>query len=114
MKHYFRKLFVILLLSGIFMNGKADNDSRLMRFPDINNNLVAFVYSGDIWTVSSNGGDARRLTSHEGMELFPKISPDGNWIAFSAEYSGTRQVYVIPAEGGKPKQLIYPANSSYW
>ena len=89
------------------MSGKAINDARLMRFPDINNNLVAFVYAGDIWTVSSNGGDAQRLTSHEGMELFPKISPNGKWIAFSAEYSGSRQVYIIPAEGGKPKQLTY-------
>ncbi|GAB1453829.1 S41 family peptidase [Draconibacterium sp.] len=107
MINHFKKIFIILILLGIFQNGKAVNDSRLMRFPDINNNLVAFVYAGDIWTVNSSGGDARRLTSHEGMELFPKISPDGNWIAFSAEYSGTRQVYVMPAEGGKPKQLTF-------
>ena len=102
-----RKLAFILLLSGIFFNGKAITDARLMRFPDINNNLVAFVYAGDIWTVSSSGGDARRLTSHEGMELFPKISPDGKWIAFSGEYSGTRQVYIIPSGGGQPKQLTW-------
>ena len=107
MKNYFRKLFTILILLGIFQSGKAISDARLMRFPDINNKLIAFVYAGDIWTVSSAGGDARRLTSHEGMELFPKISPDGNWIAFSAEYSGTRQVYVMPVEGGLPKQLTF-------
>ena len=74
-----------------------------MRYPDINNNLIAFVYAGDIWTVNANGGDARHLTSHEEMELFPKISPDGRWIAYSAEYSGSRQVYVIPSDGGTPK-----------
>ncbi|HPE75359.1 MAG TPA: PDZ domain-containing protein [Draconibacterium sp.] len=107
MINQFRKFFVILIAIGIFHSGKAVNDARLMRFPDINNNLVAFVYAGDIWTVNSSGGEARRLTSHEGMELFPKISPDGNWIAFSAEYSGSRQVYIIPSEGGKPKQLTY-------
>src|SRR5690606_902881 len=105
--NHFRKLFVILIAIGIFQSGKATEDARLMRFPDINNNLVTFVYAGDIWTVNSAGGDARRLTSHEGMELFPKISPDGNWIAFSAEYSGSRQVYVIPSVGGKSKQLTY-------
>jgi tricorn protease len=99
-------LALILLL--VFATGvKAENDSRLLRYPDINNNLVAFVYAGDIWTVNANGGDAKRLTSHEGMELFPKISPDGKLIAFSAEYSGSRQIYVMPAEGGTPKQLTY-------
>ena len=103
----FRKSLLILLFSGIFFQGKAISDARMMRFPDINNNLVAFVYAGDIWTVNSAGGEARRLTSHEGMELFPKISPDGKWIAFSAEYSGSRQIFVIPSEGGNPKQLTW-------
>ena len=59
----------------------------------------AFVYAGDIYVASSNGGKARRLTSHAGQELFPKFSPDGTQIAFSAEYNGTRQVFVIPAGG---------------
>lgn len=107
MKYYFRKLFIILIFLGTFQTGKAISDASLMRFPDINNNLVAFVYAGDIWSVPANGGEARRLTSHEGMELFPKISPDGKWIAFSGEYSGTRQIFVIPSEGGKPKQLTF-------
>ena len=97
-------VFSILFTSSII---KAENDSRLLRFPDINNDLIAFVYAGDIWTVNSNGGDAKRLTSHLGLELFPKISPDGQWIAFSAEYSGSRQVYIIPSDGGTPKQLTY-------
>ena len=88
-------MIAVLLIAGFTVFSVASTDSRLMRFPDINGNLVAFVYAGDIWTVNSSGGDARRLTSHEGMELFPKISPDGKWIAFSAEYSGTRQVYVV-------------------
>lgn len=86
---------------------KAQTDARLMRFPDINNDLIAFVYAGDIWTVNSNGGDAVRLTSHKGLELFPRISPDGKSIAFSAEYSGSRQVYVMPSTGGTPQQLTY-------
>jgi len=107
MNYNFKKLFFILILLGIFQSGKAINDARLMRFPDINKNLVAFVYAGDIWTVNSTGGEARHLTSHEGMELFPKISPDGKWIAFSAEYSGSRQIYIIPSEGGLPKQLTW-------
>ena len=88
-------------------SASALDDARLLRFPDINNDLVAFVYAGDIWTVEASGGNARRLTSHEGLELFPKISPDGKWIAFSAEYSGSRQIFVIPTKGGTPKQLTF-------
>jgi tricorn protease len=83
------------------------NDVRMLRFPDINNDLIAFVYAGDIWTVSASGGDARHITTHAGFELFPKISPDGKWIAFSGEYSGTRQVFVIPSGGGIPRQLTW-------
>ena len=107
MKQYFKKLFTLFILFGFYQISLAITDARLMRFPDINNKQLVFVYAGDIWTVNSEGGDARRLTSHEGMELFPKISPDGKWIAFSAEYSGTRQIHVMPAEGGKPKQLTF-------
>ena len=85
----------------------AQDEARLMRFPDINKNLIAFVYAGDIWSVGATGGEARRLTSHAGMELFPKISPDGLWIAFSGEYSGSRQIFVMPSNGGTPRQLTY-------
>ncbi|MCZ7555082.1 MAG: S41 family peptidase [Bacteroidia bacterium] len=86
----------------------VDNDGkRLLRFPDIHRDAVVFVHAGDIYTVSANGGTARQLTSHEGQELFPKFSPDGKWIAFSAEYSGSRQIYVMPSEGGTPRQLTW-------
>jgi tricorn protease len=81
--------------------------TRLLRYPDIHRDRIAFVYAGDIWIVPTTGGLARRLTSHEGMELYPKFSPDGRWIAFSGEYDGTRQVYVMPGEGGTPTQLTF-------
>ena len=81
--------------------------ARLLRFPDIHGDMIAFVYAGDIWTVPAEGGTARRLTSHPGIELFPKFSPDGRWIAFSGEYNGTRQVFVISVDGGEARQLTY-------
>jgi tricorn protease len=97
----------IILLLGVAAAAGAAEEGRLLRFPDINGDLVVFVYAGDIWSVPAAGGEARRLTSDIGLELFPKISPDGKWIAFSAEYSGTRQVYVMPSTGGVPRQLTF-------
>ncbi|HYN40999.1 MAG TPA: PDZ domain-containing protein, partial [Thermoanaerobaculia bacterium] len=82
-------------------------EARLLRFPDVRGDAVVFVYAGDVWRASASGGPAHRLTAHPGLELFPKLSHDGKWIAFSAEYTGTRQVYVMPAWGGPPKQLTF-------
>ncbi len=88
----------------------AAAQTRLLRFPDIHGDRVAFTYGGDIWTASTSGGMATRLTAHPGLELFAKFSPDGKWIAFTGQYDGDEQVYVIPVTGGIPKQLtFYPA-----
>jgi tricorn protease len=104
MRNVLIAVLIALMMTGY---GLAMDDARLLRFPDINKDIIAFVYAGDLWTVPAEGGNATRMTSHEGLELFPKISPDGRWIAFSGEYSGSRQVFIIPAEGGPPKQLTY-------
>ena len=88
--------------------------TKLLRFPDIAGDRVAFCYAGDIWTAPAKGGNATRLTAHPGLELFPKFSPDGKWIAFTGQYEGDEQVYVIPAEGGEPRQLTYyPARGPF-
>ncbi|MEO0998434.1 MAG: protease, partial [Pseudomonadota bacterium] len=84
------------------------DETRLLRMPDIHGDTVAFVYAGDIYTAPAAGGDARQLTAHVGKELFPKFSRDGRSIAFSAEYGGSRQVYVMPADGSAaPRQLTF-------
>ncbi len=82
-------------------------EARLLRFPDIHEDFVVFVYAGDIWRAPTAGGAAWRLTTHEGVELFPKISPDGRFVAYTAEYTGSRQVYVMPSWGGEPRQLTF-------
>ncbi len=82
-------------------------EGRLMRFPDIYKDKIAFMYGGDLWLVPSAGGVARQITSDPGRELFPKFSPDGKWIAFTGQYDGNFNVYVMPAEGGKPRQLTF-------
>lgn len=84
--------------------------TKLLRFPDIHGDRVVFTYAGDLWTAPAAGGTATRLTAHPGVEVFAKFSPDGRWIAFTGQYDGDEQVYVVPATGGEPKQLtFYPA-----
>jgi len=84
--------------------------TKLLRFPDIHGEKVVFTYGGDLWLAATSGGPATRLTAHPGLELFAKFSPDGKWIAFTGQYDGDEQVYVIPVTGGVPKQLtFYPA-----
>ena len=74
---------------------------------------VVFTYGGDLWTAPAAGGSAIRLTSHPGMEVFGKFSPDGKWIAFTGQYDGDEQVYVVPSAGGVPRQLtFYPAQGT--
>jgi tricorn protease len=99
---------VLALVLGLPAISSAQ--TKLMRFPDVRADKVVFCYASDIWIVGADGGIAVRLTSHPGQELFPKFSPDGKWIAFTGQYDGDEQVYVIPVEGGVPKQLtFYPA-----
>jgi tricorn protease len=84
--------------------------AKLLRFPSVWRDRIVFSYAGDLWTVGTAGGTAVRLTSNPGLELFGKFSPDGRAIAFTGQYGGDEQVYVIPADGGVPKQLtFYPA-----
>jgi tricorn protease len=97
-------LFVLIL--ALAQDSFAD-ETRLLRFPDIHRDRIVFVYAGDLYVASTNGGAAAQLTSHNGLEQFPKFSPDGSEIAYSAEYNGTRQVYVIPSTGGTPRQLTW-------
>lgn len=96
--------FVLALTSAAAF---ADSPSKLLRFPDISGEAITFVHAGDIYIVNAAGGVAQRLTSHPGQELYPKFSPDGRHIAFSGEYNGTRQVFVIPSTGGEPRQLTW-------
>ena len=85
----------------------ASAQTKLLRFPDIHGDRVVFSYAGDLWLASTEGGLAARLTAHPGLELFPRFSPDGSRIAFTGQYDGDEQVYVIPASGGVPRQLTY-------
>jgi tricorn protease len=100
-------VFSLLLVS---LNSYAPQEARVLRFPAISNGQIVFSYAGDLYTVPESGGIARKLTSYEGYEAFARFSPDGKSIAFTAEYDGNREVYLMPAEGGVPKRLTYTAS----
>lgn len=100
-KAYFLLFFFLISFSF------ALEEARVLRFPAIYKDQIVFTYAGDLYTVPVSGGIARKLTSHIGYECFARFSPDGKYIAFTGEYDGNREVYLIPSEGGIPKRLTY-------
>lgn len=90
--------------------GQAE-EARLLRFPATNGSDIVFSYAGDLYKVSVRGGEAKRLTSHAGYEMFPRFSPDGKTIAFTGQYDGNTEVYTIPADGGEPLRVTYTATN---
>jgi tricorn protease len=96
-----------LLVAAAVMPPPAHAGTRLLRFPDVCANRIVFTYAGDLWTVGTNGGTAIRLTAGPGVEQAAHFSPDCSQIAFTGQYSGDDQVFVIPAAGGEPRQLTW-------
>jgi tricorn protease len=105
MKKIVLSILCILFLGFAF----SQNDSRLLRFPTIHENQIVFTYAGDLFTVDSEGGIARKLTNHKGFEMFAHFSPDGETIAFTGQYDGNTEVYTIPSNGGIPKRITITA-----
>jgi tricorn protease len=107
----FAALLVLLsLLSAPFAPAQnLPKTTRLLRFPATDGDQIVFCYAGELYTVSKEGGTARRLTSGPGYSSFPHFSPDGKQLAFTSQYDGNTEVYVMPAEGGEPKRLTTTA-----
>lgn len=95
-----------VLLACAGLSRGADETPLLAHSPTLSKTQVVFAYGGYLWSVPREGGDARQLTTggHEGLPIF---SPDGNWIAFTGQYDGNIDVFVIPADGGEPKRLTW-------
>jgi tricorn protease len=100
---------ILLLTFALSATAQAPDEARLLRFPTIHGNTVVFTSAGNLDTVPASGGIARRLTNHDGFEMFARFSPDGKQIAFTGQYDGNTEVYVMPSEGGTPKRLTYTA-----
>ena len=104
-------LFLFILFLAIhFANGQG---TRLLREPTISQEYVVFVHANDLWKVAKSGGNAIRLTSNEGAETLPRFSPDGKTIAFTGQYDGNTDVYIIPVEGGEPKRLTWHPGADF-
>lgn len=108
----FLKLLILNLKTLVFsislvMVATAQAQTLLMRQPALSDDHLAFVYGGDIWIAGANGENPRRLTSHPAVEENPKFSPDGNWLAFTANYENNRDVYVIAVDGGQARRLTW-------
>jgi len=105
-----KKIFLLLaLISTATVLALGQQEARLLRFPAIHGDKIVFSYAGDLYTVSSAGGVARKLTNDVGYEMFARFSPDGKLIAFTGQYDGNTEVYVMPSEGGVPKRLTFTA-----
>ena len=99
-------LITFLFAIAVIANGQTIEPSLLQK-PTLSKTNVVFVYAGDLWIVGRDGGTASRLTTGNGVETDPKFSPDGSLIAFTGEYDGNVDVYVVPATGGVPRRLTY-------
>ncbi len=100
-----RKVFFMALT--LLCGASYAQETLLLRSPSISTTNIAFAYGGDVWVAGRDGQHPQRLTVNQDIETNPMLSPDGKWIAFSGNYDGNVDVYIIPATGGSPKRLTY-------
>src|SRR5258708_15803701 len=105
-----RGIFVQFLGSGVLLlcaavHAADEADTRLLRQPAVSKDHLAFVYGGDIWISDRDAGHPTRITAHPASEVAPHFSPDGRWMAFSANYDNHTDVFVVPTAGGQPRRL---------
>jgi tricorn protease len=113
MSRLIRLLCAVALSAGALFAQTPSNtpseQTRLLRFPATNGRQIVFSYAGQLYTVGMDGGTARRLTDGPGWQVFPRFSADGNHLAFTGQYDGNTEVFVMPADGGTPRRLSYTA-----
>ena len=102
-------LFASVILCGFAQAAEPP----LLRNPSLSRDRIAFLYADDVWTVSREGGEARRLTSVNSVVEGPYFSPDGTQIVYSTRGQGLTDVYVVNAEGGVPRRLTWEPTGNY-
>ncbi|MGD2068224.1 MAG: PDZ domain-containing protein [Gemmatimonadota bacterium] len=104
----------IVLLIGVLISAgaaRAQTSAKLFRYADVSDSRIAFVYGGDVWVVPREGGTAIQVTHSPGEESWPRFSPDGSRIAYTASYDGNQDVYVMPVSGGLPTRVTYQSHA---
>src|SRR5438552_1465905 len=101
--------FVAGLVALVLVQPLAAQEARLLRFPATHSDSIVFTYAGNLYTVPAAGGVARKLTNHDGFEMFARFAPDGKALAFTGQYDGNTEVYTMPPDGGVPKRFTFTA-----
>ncbi len=107
MQHLLSFILIFLLGQGGILSAQSAEPTLLLRHPSVSGQHIAFTYANDIWIADKDGSEPRRLTIHDGAEGYPVLSPDGKWVAFSGDYDGNYDVFVVSTQGGMPKRLTY-------
>ena len=98
--------WILVTIALILVNYESKaSETKLLRYPDIYKEKIVFCYVGDIYLSSTDGKNVRQLTTFPGEELLPKFLPDGAQIAFTEEFEGNKEIYVMSVHGGKPRRL---------
>lgn len=106
------RLARLLLPALVLVTGLSAGTAGYYRFPAIHGDTIVFTAEGDLWQASAAGGTAHRLTTHPALEILPAISPDGKWVAFTGQYEGPQEVYVMPLTGGLPRRLTWEGEAA--
>src|SRR5690606_12545613 len=102
-----RTIQILILSVFLFSKAQAQDETLLLRNPDISIQHITFVYAGDVWIADKSGENPRRLTVNPGVEQNPMFSPDGQQIAFTGNYDGNTDVYIVSIYGGTPKRVTF-------
>jgi tricorn protease len=107
------KTMIVALIAAVALPSpaQAQISAKLFRYADVSDTRIAFVYGGDIWVVPKTGGTAVQVTHSPGEESWPRFSPDGSEIAYTASYNGNQDVYVVSASGGLPTRVTYQSHA---
>lgn len=106
-----KRLLLFIGLLFLYTNSFGQISAKLMQYMDVSDSQIAFVYGGDIWVVDKGGGTAIQLTRSQGEESWPRFSPDGKYIGYTASYHGNLDVYVVPVTGGVPTRVTYQSHA---